>query len=654
MIIFTLFVKLMGIVGKRFFIVTLLAFMVLVAGNALAASEARVDLCHQADDGSYSNTTDRWSRHVDDLNDHLGDCTEEELNAEEVGKIDLCHQRDDGRYQDKNDYWLAHTPTVTEHTGDTQGACSADQLATPAEDKIELCHRNENGQYLTKNDRWSDHSIDVDDYQGECSEEHLSLDWDSSKGNRVKTNDADGKVTLCHKAGQSGKYVQITISTSAESTHIDGHEGDYLGVCSSDDSPPTEYVIGCKGDYLTSLLDAVVVREATRESSDDTGGEQEDLGLAGGHFDLDTSTQIYPLGSGFTNNHVHQWDDKYNLTTIDFFDIQGDGFDNVDTTIGDIQPFVLTVANSSLSPGGMLVINGDDIQVVDYEKLVKNSLTSGQLPVYTIGTPTDDQLAKGVRQLTSYSLEFNVNAILNGGLIPTKTSCVKGNDPGANNEYRNGALMVQALAVDSDTLAADYTLNDTYLYAETGSNLLWEATVFWHWSGVCYGDANWQTTRDECLLDGNCIGSSKHGHKKVKAVESALVTDIDYLDHKMYVCHKAGKSGKYVKLHISKSAACAHIGVPIASYKEYHLSSQDEAAEITDQTCVQDGHEGDFLTDEITLCPDHADAVADYVTITEEEANTEWVDAIELCLDNGAYIGEANTGRINWKQVIDQ
>ena len=93
--------------------------------------------------------------------------------------------------------------------------------------------------------------------------------------------------------------------------------------------------------------------------------------------------------------------------------------------------------------------------MVEYQAKVNRYLTDTLLPGesfphYTFGSPglaVGKGLAIGIEihQLTSLTLGFDVFAILNGGLLPTKTGCVKGNVAGAKGEYRNGALMIQAL-----------------------------------------------------------------------------------------------------------------------------------------------------------------------------------------------------------------
>lgn len=253
-------------------------------------------------------------------------------------------------------------------------------------------------------------------------------------------------------------------------------------------------------------------------------------GLLGGHIDLDTSHLIYPFNDGETDGHVHEWDDKHELTTINYFalpdgngnplyEITNDGGSGVHAN----SPFILTIANTALSPGGVLEINGASLDVTDYHALVKRFLSKTLLPgetfpVYKMTPPTPAETAAGMKRLTSLKLSWDSYSIINGDIIPTKTGCVRGNDPGALGEYRNGALLLQAL--DASVMTGGYKVvgsgvdkryessatgvgsnwvNYTLGYAMKG--LFWESTVFWHWQGSCYGEANYAAEFKACLVD---------------------------------------------------------------------------------------------------------------------------------------------------------
>ena len=274
-------------------------------------------------------------------------------------------------------------------------------------------------------------------------------------------------------------------------------------------------------------------------------------GLAGGHFDLDTSSSIYAFNDGVTDGHVHEWDDKNNLTVVNYLDLAGGGgnplyeIDHPAIGIAQNAVFIITVANSDLSPGGRLEINSTSITVTDYEKefdkwVRKSDMVDpvtglalgldkqASFPRYMLGAPTDAQKADGIHQLTSLKMSFDTFALVNGQLLGTNTGCVKSNQPGFNGEYRNGALMVQALDASDlgdgfvhDTINAQFTtgsaaIHDTRGYAKKG--LFWESTLFWHWDpGQCYGDDTWQQEYDNCFKgDLSCVSASDDQKGKAK------------------------------------------------------------------------------------------------------------------------------------------
>jgi len=251
----------------------------------------------------------------------------------------------------------------------------------------------------------------------------------------------------------------------------------------------------------------------TDGSPEEPGG---DTGLIGdGHIDVDTSTEIYAFDDGATNNHDHNWDAKYDLTTVDFFDMQSDGFDYFDEAHmpqATGARFILTVTNAHLSPGGVVEINGIGTPVKEYRALTKRYLQGNlgegeSFPVYKLGPLTPTDVADGVVELDTFRMAFAGNALLVGGVHPTATGCVKGNEPGQNGEYRNGALTIQA--VDASNVAPGYTYDPTTNAYHTASNaihedgyafpnngatdleddgtLFWETTIFWHWGGGCFG-----------------------------------------------------------------------------------------------------------------------------------------------------------------------
>jgi hypothetical protein len=213
-------------------------------------------------------------------------------------------------------------------------------------------------------------------------------------------------------------------------------------------------------------------------------GEEAPEGLLGGHFDLDTASKTYALGAGTTDHHIHEYDDKYKITGANFFKLEETGLGEINEIIKDAtKRFVLLISNAELSQGGVVEVNGGISTVLQLQQNFRAKLGAGQLTqIYTLGVPTQ----AGDQQLKSLKIYFGKDVILNGGLIPTATGCVRRNDAGAKGEYRNGALVIQAIPVDSININPI-----TYTAANGASNLLWESTIFWHRDGTCYGFANY-------------------------------------------------------------------------------------------------------------------------------------------------------------------
>ena len=226
------------------------------------------------------------------------------------------------------------------------------------------------------------------------------------------------------------------------------------------------------------------------ESGDKPAYEDDDTeGLLGGHFDLDTCATLASWGHGDTDGHVHEYDNDYDLLTIDYFDLLSSKLNEIHADISNPdQAFKLLIVNADLSDGGRLTINGA------YDARIRTSWLAvdtyddtalADLPVYSLGGAT------GTTPLTSLQLSFHELAIPLGGLHNTETGCVRDNDPGAAGEWRNGALTIQAVAVDSDGTTSTAASAGGVQGAAT-SGLLWESTVFWHWNGrECYGESDW-------------------------------------------------------------------------------------------------------------------------------------------------------------------
>ncbi|MFC1508516.1 hypothetical protein ACFL60_02390 [Candidatus Omnitrophota bacterium] len=232
-------------------------------------------------------------------------------------------------------------------------------------------------------------------------------------------------------------------------------------------------------------LPGVIVEEVPVEEDDDTG-------LIGGHIDVDTSSFIAPIGSGSTDGHIHEYDNKYSVIGTDYFDMLDSKLHNITEDISDgSTKFKIIVTNADLSPGGRLVINQD------YDSGDSGSYTPvatyddtniADLPIYSLdGVP-------GTTQLEKFGMYFDINAIAAGNVLPTNTGDVKKNVPGKFGEWRNGALTIQAVMVnadDTDNFTTDITLSNGGVQGTARSGLLWENTIFWHWHGPSYHEPDW-------------------------------------------------------------------------------------------------------------------------------------------------------------------
>lgn len=239
-------------------------------------------------------------------------------------------------------------------------------------------------------------------------------------------------------------------------------------------------LIGTNG-ARTTINDIVQLEEVLQVFVDNcrenTGGQ----GLRFGHFDVDTAHLVYAFNEGKTDAHTHEYDDKFETNIVDYFNIEtGDktgskALHNInDTDYGvpnDNEQFYLIVANANLSQDVQVNINGTLISVMDYQAKVDAYMNgdNNALEAYTLGN------SQGATKLTSLEFVVGLDAALSdNGLIPTETSTVRSNTPGPNGEYRDGALIIQAINVNDMSLNADLRV------ADSDAGLFWESTIFWH------------------------------------------------------------------------------------------------------------------------------------------------------------------------------
>lgn len=215
-------------------------------------------------------------------------------------------------------------------------------------------------------------------------------------------------------------------------------------------------------------------------------------GLAGGHIDVDTAHLIYAAGKGTTNAHVHAYDDKYNVTYVNLMNFLDTKLEEMGKRIPNGVRFKIIVGNPDLSPGGRLSINktynasdpSTYVKVTDYSNVAVPGLN-----IYSMdGVSGTTKLSTMVVNFQGDSVSGSGTSI--SGLIGTNTGAVRSNKPGPNGEYRNGALVIQAVRVNADGTDA-FTTNIAQtkggVHGVAASGLLWECTLFWHHHGPDYG-----------------------------------------------------------------------------------------------------------------------------------------------------------------------
>jgi hypothetical protein len=250
-------------------------------------------------------------------------------------------------------------------------------------------------------------------------------------------------------------------------------------------------------------------------------------GVENGHFDVDiywpvcngTDAGRYHCGH---NTHVHQYDDKYNVTGVNLLNASLPAFNLSNPVHNDGTTFKILMANQKLSPAVQIKVGGASASYVPVYNF--QTATATPPPPALGGSPSF------VSTLPSYDLTsllaFVINMPLDAfvakdwsgsgdvrvGLVPTQTGCVHADTGGFTdstsygpygNLWMNGALTIEIInastpdsAIRLESTAGDPSfgyrlktdpLSQTFQIAQY--------TIFWHHpNGKCYGAAGWGTT----------------------------------------------------------------------------------------------------------------------------------------------------------------
>ncbi len=273
-------------------------------------------------------------------------------------------------------------------------------------------------------------------------------------------------------------------------------------------------------------------------SSTSTVTTRTDVGVSGGHFDVDI---YYPKYDGNSKAHVHEYDDKYDVTGVNMLNASDPQFNLSNAIPGWGTQFKILVHNQYLSPAVTLSVGGaTHTSVKLYNNLAKETVAADVIA----NAPTYSRSSAG------FTLEFKMprNAFVaqdwwtlaggtgfaagtqRVGLHPTQTKCVKdanGSDtflfnavtppansssgPGVNGfgARHNGALTIQVIKANTTASQIEMNVAGRPEYgwrvnaASFANQVLAEYTVFWHHPNkLCYGDSGWTSRPPQDLDDG--------------------------------------------------------------------------------------------------------------------------------------------------------
>jgi len=318
-------------------------------------------------------------------------------------------------------------------------------------------------------------------------------------------------------------------------------------------------------------------------------------GLEGGHMDIDTDHGAFPIAAtdkdgnpvtiaggygGTTDTHKHEYDITHNRTYIDYFDIdpagEGKPIAVTDVIVDPIREFIVTIANADWSPGGRLTIGDVEYNVVEYQVMLHKALAKWEAVGGSTNWRSEDlKDPKGnplVHTLNSIRADldsdgnpgtlrttFDATALIYGGLIPSKTSCVKDSLLTPYNRFRGNALVMHLVDADyvmdldngttpldrlrvqdisgptfyerivlsngtiinltndadNDGVEGDSPEYEVYggITAKGDPSFLYESTAFWHWGdkdgnelGICWDDSDAYRTAYKDVTSRTAVG----------------------------------------------------------------------------------------------------------------------------------------------------
>ena len=239
-----------------------------------------------------------------------------------------------------------------------------------------------------------------------------------------------------------------------------------------------------------------------------------------------TSVTASTAGSYLRIKHVHEYDDKYDVTGVNMLKASDSAFNlspNVIASATDTTTqFKVLVMNQYLNPAAKLSVGGGAYESV---KTFKNLASETNATTLLSGLPTNTRNNIGT---LIYNLPLDAfkskdwwgdGAATRAGLMPTKTGCVNKVNPdgtmvntsgagliGPNGERFDGALAIQLIKADTPASALEFNHNGSGGLTDAArakygwrvkqslftTYVIAEYTSFWHHpNGKCYGQTGW-------------------------------------------------------------------------------------------------------------------------------------------------------------------
>ena len=242
-------------------------------------------------------------------------------------------------------------------------------------------------------------------------------------------------------------------------------------------------------------------------------------GVANGHFDFDIyyggcapGVNTYQ-GTCGSKTHVHEYDDKYNVTGVNMLAPSLLAFDLANAVPSKNTSFKVLIANQKLSPAVYLGLgSGVPINVRDVN--TTSGFTVASLSTYTRADVSKFYFTMPIDAFSSK--DWAGDGIIRAGLVPTQTGCVHsgtgaitlvGGVATVTGVWMNGALTIQVIKSTTPQSAIELNVAGDpsmgyrlKIDATSQANQLAQYTVFWHHpNGKCLTDAGWVTNPPQDL-----------------------------------------------------------------------------------------------------------------------------------------------------------